>query len=220
MKAIWNIVFIQPITQSLLYFTELTGSLGWGIVILTLLIQVLLTPLRLPSLKSAEKMKVLKPKLDELKEKHKEKPQELLQAQMALYKEHGVSPFGGILPMLLSFPIIFALYAVLQDIVGTYTGGIEFLWLNLTQPDQLYILPVVVAATQWLLIKMSSMSSSPGGGGEDMAQMMQKNMQFIFPITIGIITLRLPSGVGIYFVVSAVFAIMQQIVVKRWLQNN
>lgn len=221
MSTIWNTIFINPISQALLFATDVTGSLGWAIVVLTIVIQLVLVPLRLPSLRSAQKMKVLKPKLDELKNKHKEDPQKLVQAQMDLYKEHGVSPFGGILPMLLSLPIVFALYAVLQNVVGSSTEGVEFLWLNLTQPDQYYILPLVVAASQWLLVRFTSQAASGDGNdaGDDMAAMMQKNMQFVFPLMLGFITLRLPSGVGIYFVVSAWFAIMQQVWVHRQSQK-
>lgn len=219
----WQLLFIQPITKSLLYLTDLTGNLGLAIILLTLVIQLILTPLRLPSLHAAEKMKHLKPHLDSLKDKHKENPQALVQAQMDLYKEHGVNPFGGLLPMLLSLPIIIALYQVLRTIVSSQNGA-HFLWLNLASPDPYYVLPLLTAATQWLLTRFTTRPSTPQTNTDDkakeadMATMVQKNMEFMFPLMLGFITLQLPSGVGIYFVVSAVFAIMQQVFVRKRLK--
>ncbi|MCA9390129.1 membrane protein insertase YidC [candidate division WWE3 bacterium] len=220
MSSIWNLIFIQPITQALFFLSDTTGNLGLAIIILTIAIQLVLFPLRLPSLRSAEKMKAIKPHLDNLKDKHKDDPQKMLQAQMDLYKEHGVSPFGGILPMLLSFPIIIALYSVLRNAISAQTEGVQFLWLNLTKTDPYYILPIVVVVFQWFLVKISSTANTTGGSGDDMSEMMQKNMQLIFPLMLGLITLRVPSGVGIYFVVSAVFAIIQQVWIRKQLQTS
>lgn len=223
MTNIWHSFFINPLTSALFFLSNLTGNLGIAIIILTIGIQLLLFPLRLPSLRSAEKMKTLKPHLDNLKKKHKDNPQKMMQEQMELYREHGVSPFGGILSLLLSFPIVIALYQVFQSAVGAETEGATFLWLHLAQPDGYYILPVIVAGTQWLLTRLSMPAPSGNTGGEpDMAAAMQKNMQIIFPLMLGFITLQLPSGVGIYFVVSAVFAIIQQVIItkKLWTRKQ
>lgn len=220
MGTIWNLVFIEPITQSLFFLNDVLGNLGWAIIALTLIIQLFLSPLRIPSLRAAEKMKKLKPDLDGLKDKHKDDPQALIQAQMALYKEHGVSPFGGILPMLLTLPIIIALYSVLRNSINAQTSGIHFFWLNLSEPDPFYILPIFVFIVQWLLIKFTTQQSAQDEVSKkksdtpDMTEAMQKNMQLLFPIMLGIITLQSPSGLGIYFFVSALFAIIQQVWIR------
>ena len=225
----WDLLFIQPITKSLFFLTNLTGNLGIAIIVLTLVIQLLLTPLRIPSIKSVEKMKELKPHLDVLKKKHKDDPQRLAMAQMELYKEHGINPIGGILTMILSLPIIIALYQVLRDVVSVQTEGTSFLWLNLAQPDSYYILPFLVAVSQWLLTRFMSIPQQSGthdAKGEekdaaaDIAMSMQKNMQIIFPLMLGVITLQSPSGLGIYFVVSALFAIMQQVWIRSRLPKS
>lgn len=218
MRDIWNLIFIQPITSSLFYLTDMLGNLGIAIIILTVIIQLLLLPLRLPSLKSAEKLKELKPRMDELKNKHKDDPQAMVKAQMELYREHGVSPVGGILPMLLSLPVIFALYRVLTDVVNNQAHDVTFLWLQLDQPDPYFILPALVAISQFFLTRqmrpISTVTESKPSQQEDAMEAMQKNMQYIFPVMLGIITLRLPAGIGLYFVVSAIFAIIQQVVVR------
>lgn len=225
----WNTLFIEPLTKSLLYLSDITGSLGVAIILLTFIIQLVLTPLRLPSLKSSEKMRELKPELDKLKKKHGKDAQALALAQMELYKQHGVNPIGGILTMLLSLPIIIALYQVFNSTLKGQVTDARFLWLNLAEPDRLFILPVVVIITQWLLTRytMPAASSSSSTqaqedqkGAEDMAQSMQKNMLLIFPIMLGVITLQSPSGLGIYFVASAVFAIMQQIWIRKRSQKS
>lgn len=220
MRTLWQTIFIQPIETALFFLADQTGSLGVAIILLTTLLQLLLLPLRLPSLRTASKMKELKPELDTLKEKHKKDPQALIEAQMSLYREHGISPFGGIGTMLLSLPIVIALYQVLRN---TFSSGSEslFLWLDLAHPDTYYILPLVVGISQWLMTKTSGQTAPSGDKNtEDMAQTMQKQMQFIFPVLLAIITMQLPSGVGIYFIVSAWFAIIQQIWIQRQSQKS
>lgn len=224
----WNILFIVPIQTVLFYFAHLFNSLGIAIVILTLVIQLILIPLRLPSLKSAKKMQALKPHLDALKDKHKEDKMALMKAQSDLYKEHGISPFGGILPTLLSFPIIIALYQVLNQSLGAEGVNGGFLWLNLKKPDPYFILPLLVALFQWYLSKMmlpkeNSQSASPKSSSnkkegetslEDSMVTMQRQMQFIFPVFSAFIVLSLPSGVGLYWLISLIFSVVQQKIIN------
>lgn len=216
--AIWNTLFKQPIAQLLLWLTSLTGNMGVAIILLTVIVQLVLTPLRIPSLKSAQKMKELKPHLDGLKEKHGGDQMALAQAQMELYKQHGVSPLGGILPMLLSIPIIIALYRVLLTTLQNGAGvSTSFLWLNLTQTDPYFVLPIVVGLSQWLMTKlMRSSQNTPTAqppnddSFQAMMQNMQGQMQFILPLMSAFIVATLPSGVGIYWLTSTVFTTVQQ----------
>lgn len=220
----WNTLFIEPLSKSLFFLSDFTGSLGVAIILLTFIIQLILTPLRIPSLKSSEKIRELKPELDKLKKKHKDDAQALAMAQMELYRTHGINPISGLFIMLLSFPIIIALYQVFRNTISADTAGTTFLWMNLAEPDSMYVLPILVVLSQWLLTRftLAIPSSNDGDKGSepDMAQSLQKNMQFIFPIMLGIITLQSPSGLGIYFVASAVFAIMQQIWIRRQSQPS
>jgi len=220
----WNTLFIEPLSKSLFFLSDKTGSLGIAIILLTFIIQLILTPLRVPSLKSSEKIRELKPELDKLKKKHKDDAQALAMAQMELYRAHGINPISGLFIMLLSFPIIIALYQVFRNTISADTQGVSFLWMNLSQPDSLYILPIIVVISQWLLTRFT-LAPAPAGEGKkdtenDMTQALQKNMQFIFPIMLGIITLQSPSGLGIYFIASAIFAIMQQIWIRKQLQPS
>lgn len=227
---IWNTVFKQPILQALLWLSALTGNLGVAIVLLTIIIQLVLLPLRLPSLRSTEKIRSLKPELDKLKEKHKNDNMAMAQAQMELYKTHNVSPFGSIIPTLLSIPVIIALYQVLLSSLGTIENvGTHFLWLDVTAKDPFYILPILVAVAQFIMSSMTMTASAPksqdnkgekkgSGDPADMATMMQGQMRFIFPLFSAFITATLPSGVGLYWLTSTASAIIQQHLVRR--QHN
>src|SRR5690606_29080494 len=133
------------------------------IVGLTILFRLIVLPLNWKSLHSQRKMQQLKPHVDALKDKHGSDKMALSQAQMELYKEHGVSPMGGCLPMLLQLPFLFGVYAALRFVVDLKTVGelnsqlyfdwlhiaqvsdlhLDFGWMNLAHPDPYLILPIV-----------------------------------------------------------------------------
>jgi len=121
---LWNQLLVWPITNLLMVFYKfcewlhLPGPLGFAIILLTIAIRLILYPLMNAQLKSAKKMADMKPHLDELSKKHKDDKQALQQAQMALYKEHGVNPAAGCLPTLVQFPILIALYNVFYQVLG------------------------------------------------------------------------------------------------------
>lgn len=125
---IFNTLFFHPIVNLLVFVlrlieaTHIPGALGLSIIIMTVLIRFLLWPFMAQQLKSSQKMNELKPKLDILKDKHKEDKQALAAAQMALYKEHGINPAAGCLPALIQIPILIALYQVILALFNGNTG--------------------------------------------------------------------------------------------------
>lgn len=124
---LWNQLLVWPITNLLIVFYKfaewlhLPGPLGFAIIFLTISMRLLLYPLMHTQLKSAKKMADLKPHLDELTARHKDDKKALQQAQLNLYKEHGVNPAAGCLPLLLQFPVLIALYNVFYQLLGN--GG-------------------------------------------------------------------------------------------------
>jgi len=122
---LWNQLLIWPITNILMAFYKLCeflhlpGPLGFAIIFMTIMIRLVLYPLMQAQLKSAKKMNDLKPHLDALNAKHKDNKQALQQAQLQLYKDHGVNPAAGCLPTLVQFPILIALYNVFYQILGS-----------------------------------------------------------------------------------------------------
>jgi YidC/Oxa1 family membrane protein insertase len=227
----------QPILSILIFLTGiLGGSFGLAIIALTLLIRTVLIPLTLPAMRSAKKMKDLKPHLDDLKKKHAKDKKRLQQEQLNLYKEHGVNPAAGCLPTIVQFAILIALYRVFIDFIQN--GGVDavkvnmqFLWLNLSEPDPFYILPLMAAGSQLLLSQMlmtakehhkmkdlkKKAKEKEKTGEEDtqeMAETLQQQMLYVMPVMTGIIALRFPSGLALYWVATTLFSLIQQYVIS------
>lgn len=224
---------ITPITQVLIFFYGLTGhNFGLAILLLTLVIRGILVPITIPSLKSAKKMQELKPKLDRLKDKYKNDKQKLQLAQLELYKQEGINPAAGCLPQIAQLLVLISLYQVFIKIInGNQINGeplnLSFLWLNLSKPDPFYILPVLAAVTQLVLslMMMSGLESHVQApkvkaakkkeeDNLEMAQSMQQQMLFIMPAMTGLIALKFPSGLALYWVATTVFSLVQQYIIS------
>jgi YidC/Oxa1 family membrane protein insertase len=184
---------------------------GLAIVLVTVVINLLLFPLRFSSLKSSRKMQQLKPQIDALNAKYKNlslrdpKKQEQQAEMMALYKANGVNPVGGCLPMLLQIPFLFAFYKVLS--VGIQMRGAHFLWINdLSQPEALHLLTILLIVTQFLSQKMTP---SPG---MDPAQ---QKMMMIMPLFFGFMFWYYPAGLVLYWLTGNLVSILQQLLLNR-----
>jgi len=220
--------------QVLLFFYRIFGgNLGLSIIALTALVKIVLLPLVVPTMKSAKKMQDLKPALDKLKAKHADK-KALQQAQLNLYKEHGINPAAGCLPQIVQIFVLISLYQVFMKFLGKnevdgITVNPSFLYLNLNKPDPFYILPILAGVTQFVFSLMmqsglESHVSSPKKSQDkkkeedslEMAQSMQQQMIFMMPIMSTIISLKFQSGLVLYWVVSTVFSIVQQYYFSGW----
>lgn len=223
----------NTILQTLTFFYQFLGSnLGFAIIALTLFIRAILIPVTLPSLRSAKKMQELKPLLDKLKRKHKNDKKKLQQAQMELYKQHNINPAAGCLPQIVQIIILISLYKVLMDFIGTdlingVTLNLKFFWLDLSQPDPLYILPVLAGLFQLVFsiamqTGLKSEVKAPKNKQKkqkeedslEMAQTMQKQMLYTMPLMTTIIALKFPSGLALYWTISTVFSLVQQLIVS------
>ncbi len=198
----WVLGFLaKPMLYVLQYSYSAVGNWGVAIIILTIIIKLLLHPLTNKSFKSMQKMKDLKPKMDELKAKYGEDKQEFNRQMMDLYKREGVNPMGGCLPMLLQMPVYIALYKMLQNSVELYNSPFIPGWLNdLVQPDPYYVLPVLLSA---LMFVQQKLSPSP-----DSQQ--QKMMMIMMPLMMLFFMLVLPSGLVLYILANTVMTIAQQ----------
>lgn len=222
----------SALTSLLLFLYQLLGSnLGLAIISLTLIIRSVLVPITLPSLKSAKKMQELKPAIDRLKKKYKD-PKKLQQAQLQLYKQNKVNPASGCLPQIVQIIILISLYRVLMDFIGQdFFNGIkinlDFLWLNLSQPDPYYILPVVAGFSQLLyslLMQTGTITEAKNPKSKakkqkeedklEMAQSIQKQMVYTMPLMTTIIALKFPSGLALYWSISTIFSFIQQLILS------
>ena len=197
--------YIRQFLTFLLNTTDkYVGNFGVSIIIVTILIKIMLLPLTLKQDKSMKEMKELQPELEKIKEKYANDKQMLNIKTMELYKEHKVNPLGGCLPLLLQLPILFALFGVLKN--GIIPKDSSFLWLKLSVPDQFYILPVLNGAVSFLQQKlMGSADSNP----------QMKNMMYIFPIMMIMFSLKMPSGLQLYWLTSSILAVVQQYFIMK-----
>ncbi len=224
----------------LLWLQTLTGNLGWSIITFTILIRSVLVPLTLPSLKATKKIQSLQPEIKQLKQKHGKDAQAFQKAQMDLYKKYNVNPLAGCIPQIAQLIVLIGLYQVLIQFLGNpeINGQVintSFFWLDLAKPDTHYVLPVLSVVTQLIL----SVMIVPGGETPDlvpnkskskkvqeenkkeedfaeMASSMQKQMLFIMPLMTGMVALRFPAGLALYWVISTLFSIVQQYYVSGW----
>ncbi len=221
---LFNLVLIDPLTNLFVVMGALTGNAGIAVILLTIFIRILTLPLTLKQMHSTRMMAMLTPRMQEIQKKYKD-PRRRSQEQMKLYREAGINPLGCISSMLLQFPILIALYRTfvlavgeapeallelsgrLYDIPYLRTGlplPADFLWLHLGRPDP-FILPLLVAMTTYLLQKMSTMPAM-----DERARAQAQMMNFLMPLIFGYITITLPSGLGLYYVLSNIIGIAMQ----------
>jgi YidC/Oxa1 family membrane protein insertase len=156
------------------------------------------------------KMKTVQPRMETLKKIYKDDAQKLNEETMKLYKEYGINPFGGCLPMLIQIPIFIALYQTLISMVEL-KGAYFFGWLkDLSKPDPFYILPVFMGVSMIIQQMMSKpVSMTPE------AETQQKMMMWGMPIFLTFMAIKWPSGLLLYWGMSNVLAIVQQFVVNK-----
>ena len=212
MTAIWNAIIIGPLTGGLLALFGLLGNYGLAIIVLTLAIKLITFPLNLQQIRSAKAMREIQPLLDEAKRKYGKDKEKFAQEQMRIYRENGINPMLGCLPMLIQMPIWFGLYRVLFDLAQTSDGfNRGFLWLpSLAHPDPFHILVILTVITQFVVQRMMSMPSS-----DPQQQTMNKMMMFM-PLTFGFMAMNVPSGLALYWVTTNVFTFFQQLFVAGW----
>ena len=194
---------LQFVLESLHSLTDLAGvgSYGLAIILLTVIIKMLLYPLTVKQVKSMKAMQELSPKMKKIQEKYKDNPQVMQQKVGALYKEAGVNPLAGCLPLVIQMPILMGMYDALYNFSYPSPEAAQFLWLpSMSEADPLYILPVLSAFTTFLQQKMTT---------TEMNQQM-KIMMTVMPIFIGWISLTFPSGLVLYWVTMNVVQIAQQ----------
>ena len=176
-------------------------SYGYAIILLTIIVKFLLYPLTVKQVKSMKAMQELSPKLKKLQEKYKDNPQVMQQKVAALYKDAGVNPLAGCLPLLIQMPILMGMYYSLYNFEYPSADAAQFLWLpSLSEADPYYILPILNVLTTFYQTRQTS----------DMSNPQMKMMMLIMPLFIGFISLNFPSGLVLYWVVMNLCQIVQQ----------
>jgi YidC/Oxa1 family membrane protein insertase len=220
LRGLINFGFFQVIARPLFAWLRWTygapyigvRNWGWAIVIQTLIINLVLLPLRISSMKSALKMQKIQPQMNAIKEKYKKyalrdpRRQEMNTEIGEMMKREGVSPVGGCLPMVIQMPFLFAYYGMLGAALDLRHA--HWLWIkDLSSADPYLILPILIIITGLLTQRMTPQA------GMDPSQ--QKMMNVMMPVMFGFISYRLAAGLCLYWCESSLVAIVQQVVMNR-----
>ncbi len=188
-------------------------SWGWSIILATVIINILMIPIKMSSMKNMKQMAVLQPEIAKINEKYSgvklndSKNNDKNEEIMSLYKKHGVNPAGGCVPMLLPFPFLFAFYKVLSLAIDL--RGASWLWVSdLSQPETIAIriLPVLMIASQFYMQKLTP---------NTMGDPTQQKMMMMMPLMFGFIFYNASSGLVLYWLTSNVMGIAQQLYTNK-----
>ncbi|MBB5344820.1 membrane protein insertase YidC [Tunturibacter empetritectus] len=191
---------------------HITSNWGWAIVLLTVLINLLILPLRVKTMQSGLKMQRIQPQMDAIKERYKKykatdpKRNEMNVEIMKLQKDNGVNMFGGCIPTLIQMPLLFAFFSMLPKVVELRQA--HWFWLpDLSSADPYHILPIVMIVSQFLV---QFYTPSPGVDPQQ-----QKMMAFMMPAVSGYMTWNYASGLALYWTIGNLISIIQQSVMNR-----
>ncbi len=216
----WFSIVAKPLFIAMRYiYDHWIHNYGWAIVILTVLINLAMFPLKLKGIRSAQEMQRIAPLVKDIQEKYKHykfndpRKQRMNQEVMKLYQEHGINPFGGCLPMVLQLPFLYAFYNVLSLSIELRHAP-WILWLkDLSSPDNfrlfgfpLPILPILMTVTMYFLQKMTPITTADPG---------QQRMMMIMPLFFGIMSFNFASGLVLYWLTANVVGIAQQALINR-----
>ena len=205
----WFTILAKPIFWLLEKIHALVNNWGWSIIFLTILIKLAFFPLSAASYKSMARMKLVQPKVLELKERHKGEPQKLNQAMMEMYRKEKINPLGGCFPVLIQIPVFIALYWVLLSSVEM-RGAPWWGWIqDLSKPDTLFgvwfgapigLLPILMAVSMFIQTKLNPTPPDP----------LQAKLMMFMPLAFSVMFFFFPSGLVLYWVVNNILSIAQQ----------
>ncbi len=229
----FNTILYQPLFNVLvLIYQYLPGhDFGVAVIVLTIIIRIIFSPLMIKSIKSQKVLSELQPKIQEIQQKYKDDKEKQAKEMMALYQKEKFNPFGGCLPLLVQLPILIALYRVFWK--GLQPGAMSLLYSFVPNPGAInptflgflnlgeanIFLAIIAGITQFFQTKMLSPKKPKIGQKKDQmgqfSNLMQKQMLYFFPIFTVVILSRLPSAIGLYWIVTALFSILQQYLIFK-----
>lgn len=233
MSYLYQIICYQPILNILTFLYNNTADLGVSIILLTIVIKLALWPLSQKAIKSQTELQAIQPKLEELKKKYADNKAELGKATMDLYKEHKINPLSSCLPLLIQLPFLFAVFRVLN---GGLNGDSSLVYSFLTRPENfnamsfgfmdlskpVIYLAVLAGVAQFVQSKMmlakqkkANINQNNPSNEDNMANIMNKQMTYIFPIMTVIFGFSLPGGLTLYWFMFTALTILQQFLVLK-----
>lgn len=238
--GMWQTFFVWPLARSLVWLnTYLVGfdvpyHWGFAIIIFTLIIKIVTFPLTLTQIRGMKAQREIQPRVQELQKKFGDDREKLAAEQMKLYKEAGVNPLSGCLPLIVQMPILFGLYSALVALAGQienapffwipnlgfpyYNGGLS--WIaddfnsgNYGRLATYFVLPIILVASQYSVQKW--MTPAPAAGGDSSQANMTRQIGMMMTFMFGFFTLQVPAGLSLYWVTSNLLQVVQQLIIGR-----
>lgn len=236
---IWHTFFFDPVYNGLVFFIDVIpgGDVGLAIIATVIVVKTILLPLSIKAAKTQKAMKEIEPKLKELKETLKDKKEEQAQAMMKIYRDAGINPFASIFLIFLQIPIIIALY------FSVYKGGgiplpdinVDILYSFITTPSfvnmnflgivdiagKSIVLAALAGITQYFQVKLAMPELPPRDPEaapsfkDDFGRSMQMQMRYVMPVIIFFVAYSISAAIALYFFVSNLVAIAQEVYVKK-----
>ena len=201
----WLTILAKPLYWLLSELHKFIGNWGWSIVALVVLLKIAFYWLNAKAYSSMAKMKAINPRIQEMRERLKDKPQQMQQEMMRIYREEKVNPMGGCLPIVIQIPVFRALYWVLQSSVeirnAPWIGWIH----DLSVPDPFFILPLLMTLSSLLQTALNPAPPDP----------MQAKMMWIMPLMFSVMFFFFPSGLVLYWLTNNILSIAQQWIINK-----
>ncbi len=215
-----------------IYNTVPYADLGVAVILLTVIIKLLLFPLGLKAMKSQKEMNEIQPEVKKIQKKYKDDKEKQAKKILEIYKEKNINPFSGILVLIIQLPILISLFQIFRKGVGeeemsqlysfiSSPATIDTTFLNiidLSSPNS--FLAVLAAGGQYYQMKISTQSTEKKGEKSDTAKMIQKQMLYFLPVFTFIILLTIPSAVGLYWIITVAFSVLQFYLAKTKTQKQ
>lgn len=243
LSFLWNEVILNPMVNGLLWLYDILGNnFVLALTVFTVIVRVLTLPLNIRQQKSMLKTQEMQPQIKAIQEKHRDNPQKMQEE----FQKIGYNPaeaLSGCLPLVIQMPILFGLYRVIFFVLGSTPQALfelteraydainlsallpvdnRFLWINLSQPDPFYVLPILIFVTMFLQQKLLSpaaqtqqKNNAKKGQQPDPMGQMNQTMLYTMPIMFGFLSLQFPSGLSIYWVLSNLIGIFQGYYVRQ-----
>lgn len=250
MSALWNGLIMDPMVNALVLLYHFLGNnFVLALAVFTLVIRFALLPLTLRQQRSSMKMQAMQPQIQAIQKKHRDNPQKMQEE----FQKIGYNPaetLAGCLPLVLQFPIFIGLYRAIIVMLGATPQSVynltqqvypavadivdlssllpvanSWLWLNMAQPDPLFVLPVLVGGTMYLSQKLMMPASQPKdekakkGANENPMASMTQTMTYTMPLMFGFFSLSFPAGLSVYFVLSNLVGVGQGFIIRRSREN-
>lgn len=232
----WDTLIVNPMINALLFFYDLLGNnFILAIAFFTVLIRVITLPLNVRQQRSMIRTQEIQPQIQAIQKKYRDNPQKMQEE----FRKIGYNPadtLTGCLPTLLQFPILIGLYQAIVIVLGTTPQALfellprvypainltplipvenQFLWLNLSQPDPFFVLPIIVFASMFIQQKLLAPPAPSGDQKDNPAAAMTQSMQYTMPLMFGFFSLQFPSGLSIYFILANIIGIFQGLYMRR-----